>query len=102
MTVGDVLDIITAPDRVIIKQGDKELFIGYVGMLLHTDQVCGLRALEVDKLRFTLDIKHKQWKERGLMPPITPEEAPDYSFSDLQTTHYFIIHAKEGTENAAG
>lgn len=38
------------------------------------------------------EIRHKEWKKRGLMPPMKPEETPEFSFSDLQMTLYNTIY----------
>lgn len=38
------------------------------------------------------EIRHKEWKKRGLMPSMKPEETPEFSFSDLQMTLYNTIY----------
>ena len=45
----------------------------------------------VKKYHYSLDIKHKDWERRGLMPPIEPDEIAQYSFSDLQLSVYTQI-----------
>ena len=36
-------------------------------------------------------MRAKDWKTRGLMAPIEPEQAPDYKFSDLEMKLYYKI-----------
>ena len=63
ITVKDFLEKITNPDRIKIVKGEEVLFAGY----------------------------KKDWKARGLMAPIEPEQAPDYKFSDLEMKLYYKI-----------
>lgn len=51
-------------------------------------------AEEVTRIKETVDITHKRYKELGLMKPLHPEETPNYSFSDLQLTIYREIILK--------
>ena len=41
--------------------------------------------------RIDPEIRAKDWKARGLMTPIEPEQAPDYKFSDLEMKLYYKI-----------
>ena len=47
---------------------------------------------EVTRYHCHLDISHKEWKERGLIQPIQPDELAQYSFSDFQLSLYYCIH----------
>lgn len=50
------------------------------------------RIAEVKRFCPVPEIRHKEWKKRGLMPPMKPEETPEFSFSDLQMTLYNTIY----------
>jgi hypothetical protein len=49
--------------------------------------------MEAEMVSFRIDpeIRAKDWKTRGLMAPIEPEQAPDYKFSDLEMKLYYKI-----------
>ena len=87
MTLADIVAVMSGPDRVRITKGSNELFAGYLGNLVHM-------AEEVTRIKETVDISHKRYKELGLMQPLHPEETPNYSFSDLQLTIYREIILK--------
>ena len=38
------------------------------------------------------ELRHKEWKQRGLMAPMEPDETPDYGFSDLEMKLYYTIY----------
>ena len=88
MTLADIVAVMSGPDRVRITKGNNELFAGYLGNLV------ALMAEEVTRIKGTVDITHKRYKELGLMQPLHPEETPNYSFSDLQLTIYREIILK--------
>ena len=79
ITVKDFLEKITNPDRIKIVKGEEVLFAGYKGALVHEG------AADLSPIRA------KDWKARGLMAPIEPEQAPDYKFSDLEMKLYYKI-----------
>lgn len=87
MTLADIVAVMSDPDRVRIMKGKTELFAGYLGNLVHMTE-------EVTRIKETIDITHKRYKELGLMKPLHPEETPNYSFSDLQLTIYREIILK--------
>lgn len=93
MTVGDFLATITNPDRVRIVQQDKDIFVGFLGvLLLHTETYEDIKGKEVVKFRASPEICHRRWKELNLMKPLEPEETPDYCFSDLEMKLYYTIY----------
>lgn len=47
---------------------------------------------EVKRFSATPEIRHKEWKKRGLMAPLQPWETPEYSFADLQMSLYNTIY----------
>lgn len=92
--VKDFLEKIQNTDRIKITKGKTVLFIGYKGIFFH-DGVENLPPeimnAEMISFRAEPEIRAKNWKERGLMAPIEPDQAPDYSFSDLETKLYYRI-----------
>lgn len=83
MTLADIVAVMSGPDRVRITKGNNELFAGYLGNLVHMAEYEALMAEEVTRIKGTVDITHKRYKELGLMQPLHPEETPNYSFSDF-------------------
>lgn len=94
ITVKDFLEKITNPDRIKIVKGEEVLFTGYKGALVHesaADLSPDIMEAEMVSFRIDPEIRAKDWKTRGLMAPIEPEQAPDYKFSDLEMKLYYKI-----------
>lgn len=76
-------------DRLRIVKDGKDLFVGYVGAY-KLDSEKQLQdtfgSCEVKKFRAVPELRHKDWKKRGLASPLKPDETPDYYFTDLQST----------------
>ena len=84
ITVKDFLEKITNPDRIKIVKG----------ALVHegaADLSPDIMEAEMVSFRIDPEIRAKDWKTRGLMAPIEPEQAPDYKFSDLEMKLYYKI-----------
>ncbi len=95
VTVNDILQLIDAPDRLRIVKDGKDVFVGYVG----TGKLASEKQMqkdfgdrEVKKFRAIPELRHKEWRERGLAEPLQPDETPDYYFADLQSTLYYTIY----------
>lgn len=95
MVLEEVLERMKGPDRIRVMAGEKEIYAGFNGTFKSEEKYREYAKSEVERLGATLDIKHRQHKEKGLLPPLHPEQTPDYRFSDLQTTLYFKITIKE-------
>lgn len=94
MTVNDFLKMITNPDRIKIVKGEEVLFTGYKGALLYeraADILPEILESKMESFRIEPEIRAKDWKERGLMAPMQPEQTPDYKFSDLEMKLYYKI-----------
>lgn len=92
ITVGEFLEKIDDPDKLRILQQDTEVYVGYCGLLRFDEaRMKAIKDKEVKKFRAVPEIRHKRWRELNLMKPLRPDEAPDYSFSDLQMTFYYTI-----------
>lgn len=91
MMLREFIAVFEQSDRVRIIKDDKEIYTGYKALMSHAALEAVMDA-EVKRFRPIPEIRHKKWKERGLMPPIKPEETPDFNFSDLQMTLYSTIY----------
>lgn len=93
MTLEDILKLLSPSNRLRIIKDEKDAWIGWLGnfgIIAH-----GLTGKEeVDSLQAIPEIRHKKWEEKGLMKPIEPEEAAQYSFSDLEMKLYYTIYLK--------
>ena len=91
ITLNDFLRILNNSDRLRIVKGGETKYVGYLGNFKQ-DKAELTGAEEVKKFHAVPEITHKQWKGKGLRPPIQPEETAQYSFSDLQMSLYYTIH----------
>lgn len=94
MQLREQLEVLTNPDRIRLYKDNKVIFTGFAASLKTGEYGNGIvdGTEEVTKLRAVPEIRHKKWKELGLMQPMKPEKTPDYSFSDLQLTLYYDIY----------
>lgn len=102
MTLDQLLNVSNYPEKWIIKEGKEVIFTGWAWELKdemmkakRSELYDCIKDREVEKFRFHLDIKHKQWKEKGLMSPLMPEELPQYEFSDLRTDMYYVAQLRK-------
>ena len=63
MTLADIVGVMSGPDRVRIMKGKAELYAGYLGNLVHMAEYEALMAEEVTRIKETVDITHKRYKE---------------------------------------
>ncbi len=79
--------------RIIREETKEQLYIGFLGTLRFHEGIeeedLGCR---VKQFRAVPEIRHKAWKEKGLLPPLLPEQTPLYSFSDLQMELFYEIY----------
>lgn len=93
MIFRDVMTVLESADRVRILQDNKVVYEGYfANMRVDTEILNQFGDMEVKRYRMNPEISHKQWRERKLMPPMRPDETPDFSFKDLQLTIYHDIY----------
>ena len=96
MTFRDVMTMLESADRVRILQDKKVVYEGYcANMRANKEILSRFGDMEVKRYRLNPEIRHKQWKERKLMPPMRQDETPDYTFKDLQMTIYHDIFVEE-------
>lgn len=92
MTVKEFCDVISEATRLRIRKEKKDLYVGYLGVLRNDGGIYGqIRDMEVKRFAADPELRHKKWEQRNLMPPLLPNETPDYSFSDLQMTLYYTL-----------
>ena len=97
MTVRDFLEIIHNSDNLLIvrdaesEAGQETRRCGYKALLTHDPVADAILDAQVKRFRASPEIRHKEWKDRGLMQPMEPEKTPDFLFSDLQMTLYYKI-----------
>lgn len=92
MTVEKFADAIINSDRMkIISQG-QEIYVGFLAKLRTMDIFEQIRNKKIALFRAVPEIRHKSWKELELIPPIEPEQMPEYSFSDLRMTLYYTLY----------
>ena len=97
MTLEDFVKVIDNADRLRVLQGGKEVFVGFLALLVPVHGHGGnevyesIRREEVRKFRAVPEIRHKKWEELNLMRPLQPEEMPEFSFSDLQMSLYYTL-----------
>lgn len=95
MTLQDIVGILENPDRLRIIKDKEDLFVGWRASLVMDIENAIMQQYseaEVKKFRVIPEIRHKQWREKGLMQPLQPEQLAEYSFSDLQMSLYYTIY----------
>lgn len=95
MTLQDIVGILENPDRLRIIKDKEDLFVGWRATLVMDKDNKFMQQYgqeEMKKFRVIPEIRHKQWKEKGLMQPLQPEVLAEYSFSDLQMSLYYTIY----------
>lgn len=91
MKLREFIGVFEQSERLRIVKDGKEIYTGYKALMEHAELEEVMDA-EVKRFCPVPEIRHKEWKKRGLMPPMKPEETPEFSFSDLQMTLYNTIY----------
>lgn len=108
MRLSEQLKVLLATDRIRIIQGTrgnrdpeydpdvKILFCGYLGSIQYADTSTEFltRDPEVTHIIAHMEIRHKNFKDRGLIPPYEPDIARMYEFKDLTVFLYYDIYIK--------
>lgn len=76
----DFLAVLYQSDRLQIIKDGKPIYTGYLALIVHNPQIEAEMDAVITLFRAVPEIKHKQWRERGLMAPMEPEEMPQYAF----------------------
>lgn len=93
VNVDNLLKTLSPPDMLRIVNEDHDIYVGYMGMMQYHDRdLSGVLRQEVKSFRCIPEIRHRQWKEKGLDAPMRPDVTPNYAFADLQMTLYYTIY----------
>lgn len=92
MKVKELLDVVPNPTMLRIMRGKEDLYTGYKGVM-HYEQGNEPEWMEemVKGFAAVPEIRHRKYREKGLMEPLLPEEMPQYYFRDLMITLYYTI-----------
>ena len=90
ITFKDLITLFRNPDRIRIVKEGRDLYVGFLGMMEEEDRQKYADEV-VKRIKGAPEITHRRWKEKGLRSPLLPDQAADYSFSDLQMTLYHVI-----------
>ena len=97
MTVAEQLGVVAPSDMLHIVKDGKDVWVGYLDNLHpHTGTAdCNTYELiqheEVKRIACILEARSKNWKDAHLMPPLCPDEMPDYLYKDIQVKVYYTI-----------
>lgn len=98
-TLQDIVGLLRNSDRVRIVKDNKDVYVGWLAGFVKAHGLEAKEQLyqqykdnEVIRLRAIDEVKHKKWKELNLASPLEPNEAADYSFSDLEMKLYYTIY----------
>lgn len=106
MKLSEQLKVIATTDRIRIirgKHGNREaqfdpgvriLYCGYMESLEYAENKTEFLAQDPEVVRMVahMEIRHKQYEERGLFPPYEPEITRMYEFKDLTIYLYYDIY----------
>lgn len=106
MKLSELLDAIDPSDTVRIikgKCGNREpdldpdveiIFAHYKDMLQYYPAAVAMLEAnpEVKRLCVFPEIRHRKWKELGLIPPYKPEISTQYEFKDMEIRRYRDIY----------
>lgn len=93
-TVEDFLRLIRPSDRVRIVKGATDIYVGFMAGI-EEDVRQQVMTEQLEQFRAVPEIRHKKYKELGLMEPLEPDQTPQYSFSDLQMSLYYTMILKD-------
>lgn len=85
------MELVTNPTMLRIQKDGKDVFTGYKGILIYSEDMREWQQEEVKGFAVVPEIRHKGWKKLGLEKPLLPEQLPQYSFADLMMTLYYTI-----------
>lgn len=72
MKLREFLTVFSNPDRIRIVKGDKAVYTGYLALIQHAENLEEFMDAEVKRFSATPEIRHKEWRKRGLMAPLQP------------------------------
>lgn len=94
MKLNEVTGILCDSARLRIIKGKEILYAGFLASMRIEKAAMLTGEEEVEKLSATPEITHRQWKERGLIPPFEPMLTAQYAFSDMELKLYYDVYLK--------
>ncbi|MDD3040534.1 hypothetical protein [Bacteroides sp.] len=89
MKLKELTEIMSQADLIrILEEDNTELFAGYIGNIRSCKNIEEVAEREVKKFHLMIDTNHRQYIEKGLMPPMHQEFIPQYEGKDLRMTIY--------------
>lgn len=98
MTLEEQCNVLESADMLRLIKDGNDLYVGYLGAFTpkianHYNSVYDrYKNNPVKQFRTVPEVTHREWKERKLMPPLRPDETPDYKFEDMQVRLYYTIY----------
>lgn len=106
MKLSEQLKAISTTDRIRIIQGrhgNREpqfdpdiriLYCGFMGSIQYGNETTEFLSQDPEVARMVahMEIRHKQYDERGLLPPYEPEITRMYEFKDMTIFLYYDIY----------
>lgn len=106
MKLSEQLKVIATSNRIRIIQGKhgnrdpeldpnlKILYCGYLASIQYADASTEFLARDPEVVHMIayMEVRHRQFKERGLFPPYEPEITRMYEFKDLTIFQYYDIY----------
>lgn len=104
MRLSEQLKVLSPTDRIRIIQGKRRnrdpeqdpnvniLFCGYLGSIQYADAEFLTWDPKAVHMVAHMEIRHKHYKEKGLIPPYEPDVARMYEFKDLTVLLYYDIY----------
>ena len=88
-----LIDVLANTDMLRIIKDGADVFVGWLGTFVAEKELLQkYGGQKVKQFKIVTEVRHKRWKELGLMQPLQPEETPDFRFSDLQMKLYYTIY----------
>lgn len=88
-----LIDVLANTDMLRIIKDGADVFVGWLGVFVAEKELLQkYGGQKVKRFKVVTEVRHKRWKELGLMQPLQPEETPGYAFSDLQLKLYHTIY----------
>lgn len=98
MTLEEQCNALESTDMLRIIKDGADLFVGYLAAFTprianHQNTIYETHKDDpVIRFRAVPEVTHRQWEEKSLIPPLRPEETPDYKFEDMQVKLYYTIY----------
>lgn len=91
MKLGSILSLIQGPDLIQIREGDKDIYTGYLGMLKYDSRQEELMRMKVTGIRMRTDVAARDWKTKKVLAPIFPDDTADYKFQNVELRLFLRI-----------